>query len=74
VLQKFREGEQQQLTGYRWVDRSKGIVSIPITQAMQMIAQRGIPPSPPAPPNVYYPPKAASMLTGFESKVEPENK
>jgi len=70
-LAAFRAREDSLLNSYLWVDRSKGIVSIPIGRAMQILAGRGIPPSPPG-GTAYYPPKAGSMQTGFEGKVEPE--
>jgi hypothetical protein len=34
------------LSNYSWVDQSKGTVRIPIEQAMQLIAQRGLPVAP----------------------------
>jgi hypothetical protein len=34
------------LNNYSWVDQSKGTVRIPIEQAMQLIAQRGLPVAP----------------------------
>jgi hypothetical protein len=34
------------LNNYTWVDQSKGTVRIPIEQAMQLIAQRGLPVAP----------------------------
>jgi hypothetical protein len=34
------------LNNYSWVDQSKGTVRIPIAQAMQLIAQRGLPVAP----------------------------
>ena len=34
------------LNNYTWVDQSKGTVRIPIEQAMQLIAQRGLPAAP----------------------------
>ncbi len=33
-----------ELNHYYWIDKSKGQVALPIEQAMQMLAQRGIPP------------------------------
>jgi len=48
--------QRAKLTGYHWVDRAKGIVSVPIDRAMAMIAARGadayapIPGAPPSPP------------------------
>jgi len=55
-LNDFRYGEEQQLNSYGWVDQSAGIVHIPITRAMELIAQRGLPTTPqagaePAPPS-----------------------
>lgn len=41
-LARFRTAEQQRLESYGWVDRQKGIVHIPIGQAMREIAERGI--------------------------------
>jgi hypothetical protein len=35
--------EQAILHSYGWVDRSRGIVHIPIEREMEMIAQRGLP-------------------------------
>ena len=55
-LNDFRYGEEEQLTSYGWVDQSAGIVHIPITRAMELIAERGLPTTPqagaePAPPS-----------------------
>lgn len=41
-LRKFRAEEEARLHSYGWVDRSKGIVHIPIDQAMKEVAQKGI--------------------------------
>jgi hypothetical protein len=35
--------ERAILNSYRWIDRSKGIVHIPIDRAMQLIVERGLP-------------------------------
>lgn len=70
-LAEFRARETTMLNSYQWVDRGKGIVCIPIARAIQILAQKGIPPSAPG-GNAYYAPKAGSMQTGFEGKVEPE--
>jgi hypothetical protein len=45
-INDFRLGEEQQLDSYGWVDQSAGIVHIPITRAMQLIAERGLPTRP----------------------------
>jgi hypothetical protein len=49
-LAKFRDEQQQQLDSYGWVERGKGIAHIPIAQAMQDVAARGIPDFPKAQP------------------------
>lgn len=41
-LRKFRAQEDAQLDSYGWVDRARGIARIPIAQAMQDVASRGI--------------------------------
>ena len=49
---RFHTAELQALNGTGWVDRAKGIVHIPIDQAMRDIAANGIPgwPLKPVPP------------------------
>ena len=42
-LATFRNEETAQLNSYGWVDRSKGVVHIPIARAMGEIAAKGIP-------------------------------
>ncbi len=34
--------EQAILNSYRWIDRSRGVIHIPIDRAMEMIAERGL--------------------------------
>jgi hypothetical protein len=41
-LRKFRAEEEARLHSYGWIDRSKGIVHIPIDQAMKEVTQKGI--------------------------------
>jgi hypothetical protein len=41
-LHRFRAEEEKRLNGYYWVDKQKGIVHIPIEQAMKKLAQTGI--------------------------------
>jgi hypothetical protein len=61
---------QQQFELHRYsVNRQTGAVTIPIERAM---AERGIPPQGPPPPNMFYQPRAGTRLTGLEGKVEPE--
>ena len=42
-LQRFQSSEAQLAQSYGWIDRSKGTVRIPISRAMQLLAQRGLP-------------------------------
>ncbi|MGA9039418.1 MAG: hypothetical protein WB421_02680 [Terriglobales bacterium] len=45
-IRDFRLKEEQQLHSYGWVDQPAGTVHIPIDQAMQLIAARGLPTTP----------------------------
>jgi hypothetical protein len=42
-LQRFQRGEAQYEQSYGWTDHTKGAVRIPISRAMQLLAQRGLP-------------------------------
>lgn len=70
-LEQLRAAEEFELTHYKWVDRQKGTVAIPIDRAMDLLVQRGIPPQK-GNPSLYYPPQVGTRMTGFEGKVEPE--
>lgn len=41
--QAFRLREESELNSYGWVNRSSGIVRIPITQAMDLVLREGLP-------------------------------
>ena len=41
--ERFQKGDQAQLETYRWIDRSAGIVRIPIARAMELLVERGMP-------------------------------
>lgn len=71
-LKTFRAREDWELTHYYWLDRSKGRVAIPIEQAVQTIAARGIAPQNAAPNSTLTPPQEGTRSTGFEGKVNPE--
>jgi hypothetical protein len=71
-LKSMRMREDWTLTHYTWVDKQKGVVAIPIDQAIQIIAQRGIPPQKAPAGLALSQPQAGTRLTGFEGKVEPE--
>jgi hypothetical protein len=45
-LQHLRQAEDDILHSYGWVDRGAGIVRIPIEQAMDLLAARGLPARP----------------------------
>ena len=47
-LNGFRYSEEEELNSYGWVDKNAGIAHIPIEQAMQSIAQKGLPTTPQA--------------------------
>ena len=42
-LQRFRAGQERRLNTYYWIDKEKGIVHIPIEQAMKKLAATGAP-------------------------------
>jgi hypothetical protein len=47
-LNDFRYSEEEKLNSYGWVDQNAGVVHIPITRAMELIAQKGLPTTPQA--------------------------
>jgi hypothetical protein len=42
-LQKFRAREESELNSYGWLDRTAGVVRIPIARAMELVLERGLP-------------------------------
>ena len=62
--------ETAELNKYRWIDKERGTVSIPIERAMEIIARRGIAPQKTPPDLKLYPPQAGTRDTGFEGKVQ----
>jgi hypothetical protein len=42
-LQQFRASEAEQLNNYGWVNRTGGVVRVPIERAMELVAERGLP-------------------------------
>lgn len=54
-MNALKQSNEKQLNGYEWIDQNSGTVRIPISRAMDVIAQRGLPnvPAPaPAKPNI----------------------
>jgi hypothetical protein len=48
-LSAIRVEDERLLSGYAWVDESRGVVRIPIEVAMRMVAARGLPAAAPTP-------------------------
>jgi len=48
--QRLRAEEDAILTTYAWVDKKAGVARIPIDRALEILVQRGLPPSKPMPP------------------------
>ena len=48
--QRLRAEEDTILTSYAWVDKKAGVARIPIDRALEILVQRGLPPSKPMPP------------------------
>jgi hypothetical protein len=42
-LNNFRAGEETALNTYGWIDRTTGVVRIPIDRAMDLVLERGLP-------------------------------
>jgi hypothetical protein len=42
-LNQVRQGQEDLLNSYGWVDRANGKVRIPIDRAMELVAERGLP-------------------------------
>ena len=66
-LKRMRDAEDQILGSYGWLDQSRGVVRIPITRAMDLVVERGLPARPQAPA-----PSAVSVPTdsGLGTNVE----
>jgi len=45
----FQTAERERLESYGWMDRSTGALHIPIERAIDLVAERGVAPLPPAP-------------------------
>ena len=71
-LARLRALEDQTLLGYHVTDSKKGTVTIPIERAIQLLAQRGIPPQKDWSSLKLPIPLAGTRETGFQGKVAPE--
>jgi len=50
ALERLKESEQTTLSSYGWVDQQKGIIRIPIDEAMKRVLEKGLPPAEKASP------------------------
>ena len=48
-MAKYAKEEESALTSYGWIDRSAGVVRIPVDRAIDIVAERGLPVPPPLP-------------------------
>jgi hypothetical protein len=65
-LKAIRDAEDQVLNTYGWVDQQKGVVRIPIAQAMDLVVKKGLPVRAAAPPS------AAGVSMPTESGLGPK--
>lgn len=42
-LRELRESQQKRLTSYGWIDRTSGIVHVPVDRAIDRIVEHGVP-------------------------------
>ena len=49
-MNALKQSNDQQLNEYQWIDQNSGSVRIPISRAMEVIAERGLPDVPAPPP------------------------
>ena len=47
-LKKYRAAEEVELGSYGWVDKSNGVVRIPVRRALDLVLERGLPARPDA--------------------------
>lgn len=42
-LASMRAAEDRALTGYRWIDKERGVVQLPVDRAMDLLLEEGLP-------------------------------
>ncbi len=47
-LERLEESERMTLSSYGWVDQQKGVVRMPIDEAMKRVLEKGLPPAEPS--------------------------
>ena len=67
---KYREQQDHSLESYAWVDKTKGIVQVPVETAMQILVKKGVPVEgqTPAVPAAVPAPAVAGKAAATESK------
>jgi hypothetical protein len=48
LQRQFQKAAQEKLDSFGWVDQQRGIAHIPVSEAMRIIAEKGLPPLPSA--------------------------
>jgi hypothetical protein len=51
-LDRMRAAEDRALTGYRWIDKERGVVQLPVDRAMDLLLEEGLPETKPEVPLV----------------------
>lgn len=74
-FEEYRLKEEHKLNSYGWADAEKKSVRIPVSRAMDLIAERGLPEVPAAEPPPAVPPEAADNVEvpPVEPAREPTN-
>jgi hypothetical protein len=65
-LAKLRERDRRLLEHYTWVDRSKGIVSMPVDRAIDKLVSEGMPAAADYSDLELFPPRTGSRESGFD--------
>ncbi|GIV79312.1 hypothetical protein FKZ61_004170 [Litorilinea aerophila] len=70
-LDAYLQEQSQRLGSYGWVDREAGIVHVPITQAMEMLVEQGLPARDGPPPQFGLGPAYRLDSTGGQGPIAP---
>jgi hypothetical protein len=46
-MDQMRSGDRKELTTYGWVDQANGVAHIPVDRAIEILAEKGLPATPP---------------------------
>lgn len=71
---EFRRDENEKLNGYGWVDKEKGIVHIPVEQAMKQLVNKGLPEIQPTNDNANVMPSDSPMINANGSSRQGSEK